>query len=264
MIELCQDAQQTDIVEYIGKDYFKCLYLYIDLMKYGCKSKYTRTWLMSDNSSINAIILSYHSALHIYSRNLDYDRKELCQFIRELNPSIVCASSDIIKSLACYLKNDGYSMEIGHIGKFVKLTTESKNKIEIATSDDIYDIANLLYEDDDIGASYTIDDLILQLKERLSQRFVRSYVIKENRHVVAHLGTGAEIDGLCTICYVITDPQYRGRGFGSSLFSFACTQLEAEGREIYSVYYPENSRRLHHKMGFVDCCEFGKLFKNIH
>ena len=93
--------------------------------------------------------------------------------------------------------------------------------------------------------------------------FTRSYVIRDNGKVVAHLGTGAEIDNLCTISYVITDPNYRGRGLSTSLFAYACNQLKSEGRDIYSVYYPEYSRRLHHKMGFVDCCAFGKLFRNI-
>ena len=133
----------------------------------------------------------------------------------------------------------------------------------MANNDDIKEIAKLLYEDDDIGSSYTMEDLVKQIEERIESGFVRSYVIKEDNHVVAHLGTGAEVDKLCTISYVITNPEYRGRGLSSSLFSYACNQLNSEGKEIYSVYYPENSRRLHHKMGFVDCCDFGKLFRNI-
>ena len=132
-----------------------------------------------------------------------------------------------------------------------------------ADSNDIIEIAKLLYEDDDIGASYTMDDLVKQINERLSDNYVRSYVIKSDNHVVAHLGTGAEIHNICTISYVITSKDYRGRGLSSALFSFACKELSSEGKEIYSVYYPENSRRLHHKMGFIDYCEIGKLFRTI-
>lgn len=190
--------------------------------------------------------------------------QELAEFLLEKNPSIICASAELIKLLEPQLSSRGFISEFGHIGKFIHCKSSDTNcDIRLANKEDIKEIAKLLYEDDDIGASYTIEDLVKQIEERIGSGFVRSYVIKDGNHVVAHLGTGAEIDRLCTICYVITDPEYRGRGLSSSLFSYACNQLNSEGKEIFSVYYPENSRRLHHKMGFVDCCEFGKLYRNI-
>lgn len=234
------------------------------MVKYGCSSEYTRTWIQEKDGEITAVMLSYHSALHVYSKDLNFDIKELSKFILERNPSIICASAELIKLLEPMLCSSGFASEFGHIGKFVHCEpTQVDCNIRLADKGDISEIAKLLYEDDDIGASYTFDDLKKQIEERMQGGFVRSYIIKDNEKVVAHLGTGAEIENLCTISYVITDPNYRGRGLSSSLFSYACNQLKSEGRDIYSVYYPENSRRLHHKMGFVDCCKFGKLFRNV-
>lgn len=263
MIIKCINSQEKEIKDYIGTEYGKCLYLYIDLVKYGCDSEFTKVWKVLGNNGINMVMLAYHSALHMYSFAMDFNEEEIVQFIRERNPSIICASKSIIERLKPFLVDDGYEYEYGHIGKKTNVIQPKEGvKVERAQSD-IEQIAKLLYEDDDIGASYTFDDLVSQIRERLSQGFVRSFVIKQDAKVVAHLGTGAEIDKLCTICYVITDPNYRGKGLSSALFCYACQQLESEGKEIFSVYYPENSRRLHHKMGFVDYCEFGKLYKTI-
>lgn len=264
MIYLCDNSREQEIQDYIGNDYPKCLYLYIDMVKYGCSSVYTNTWIQEANGEITAVMLSYHTAMHVYSKDLNFDVKELSEFILERNPSIICACAELIKLLEPMLCSNGFAAEFGHIGKFVQCEpTQVDCVITLANKGDISEIAKLLYEDDDIGASYTLDDLEKQIEERMEGGFVRSYIIKDNEKVVAHLGTGAEIKNLCTISYVITDPNYRGRGLSSYLFSYACNQLKSEGRDIYSVYYPENSRRLHHKMGFVDCCEFGKLFRNI-
>lgn len=264
MIQECDNTQQDVVKDYIGDEYYKCLYLYIDMQQYGCMSEYTKTWIQEDNGEITAVMLAYHSAIHVYSKHLNFDVQELTEFLIDKNPSIICASTELIKFLEPQMTTSGFISEYGHIGKFVHFEPSSVScDIGLANKEDIIEIAKLLYDDDDIGSSYTMDDLVKQIEERLESGFVRSYVVKCDNHVVAHLGTGAEIDKLCTISYVITDPDYRGRGLSSSLFSYACNQLNSEGKEIFSVYYPENSRRLHHKMGFVDCCEFGKLYRNI-
>ena len=264
MINVCDNSQQEHIINYIGPEYYKCLYLYIDLVKYGSSSEFTNTWIQENDGIITAVLLAYHSALHVYSKDLNFDVNELSELIIKRNPSIICASADIIKLLELQLCSRGFVSEYGHIGKFMVSNKQCEAiNISKAERNDIKTIAKLLYEDEDIGASYTIADLENQLEERLKDGFTRSYVIRDNGKVVAHLGTGAEIDNLCTISYVITDPNYRGRGLSTSLFAYACNQLKSEGRDIYSVYYPEYSRRLHHKMGFVDCCAFGKLFRNI-
>lgn len=265
MIVLCENNEGNTILEYVGNEYYKCLYLYINLMKYGCQSDYTRAWkMLDDKGALSLVALSYHSALHLFSKEMNFDRQELVGLVKEIKPSIICASADIIRIMNPLLKDLGFMAEYGHIGKYVhEKQSSSSFFVQKAGLDEVREIAQLLYDDDDIGASYSFEDLVAQMKERLGDGYVRSYVIKDNGKVVAHLGTGAETEKLCTISYVITDVDYRGRGMSSALFAFACERLSAEGKEIYSVYYPENSRRLHHKNGFEDYCEFGKLFKNI-
>ena len=262
----CDNSDAARIKEYIGDEYYKCLYLYLDLCQYGMQAGDVKVWMQTGkDGNITAVFLNYHTALHVYSRDIDFEPDAALELIQSISPSIICAEKRVIELLSPMLAPVGYHSEFGHIGKMVNPQAVSDDgEICIATECDVDAIAQLLYDDEDIGASYTLNDLKVQMRERLLSGFVRSYVIKKDRQIVAHLGTGAETDKICTISYVITAPSYRGMGLSSRLFKYACCQLALEGKEVYSVYYPENSRRLHHKMGFEDVCDFGKLYLQQH
>lgn len=262
MIVRCSNADQNFLEEYIGHRYPECLYLYFDLKKYGASSQYTSCWILKDHGIIKGVILLYHTAMHLFSAHNDFNIKEIIDFIIEHNPSIICASRTTIERIVENSPSD-YEAEYGHVGMFHRVNKKCDLEPVKAGDADIEGIAKLLYEDDDIGASYTLKDLVEQQRERLNQGFVRSYVVKDNGQVVCHVGTGAENEKACTIAYCITDVAYRGRGLFSNLLTYVCDKLSKEGKEIYSIYYPENSRLLHHKVGFKDVCECGKLFKKI-
>ena len=264
MINKCINSDQVILLKYIAEDYPKCLYLYLDMIQYGCNSETTQTWIQSNGDRITSVALMYHTALHVYSRELDFDVYELVQFILDVNPTIICAYAELIKLLEPYLCSRGFVSEYGHIGilDHCEPATEATD-ICLANEEDINEIAQLLYEDEDIGASYAYEDLVRQMKERMESGFVRSYVVKDNGHVVAHLATGAEVGKVSTVCYGITAPGYRGRGYFRNLMAHLCVELGKEGKEVYSVYYMENAGRQHHKVGFLDFCEYGKLFRTI-
>ena len=81
MIKKCENNQQEDIIRYIGTDYPKCLYLFLDIIKYGCDSESTKTWIQRQNGQIKAVILAYHTAFHIFSRNDDLYLSEICELV---------------------------------------------------------------------------------------------------------------------------------------------------------------------------------------
>lgn len=264
MLTTCNNCDQRTVINYIGKEYPKCLYLYLDLIQYGCSSDRTRTWIQRQNGIITSVILFYHTALHIYSRDNNLIVTEIQDLIKEIKPTMVNAAAETIRILEPVLKKMKYLSEFGHIGEWSKATSEITNmNIVEADERDIPEIARMLYEDQDIGASYTYEDLLSQMRERLEEGYVRSYVIRKNDKPVAHVGTGAETNDVCTIAYTITSPHYRGRGMAQALYNHACGILQKEGKRIFSVYYPESARSFHHKVGFIDVCECGKLFKNV-
>ncbi len=265
MIELCDNRNENVVINYIGKDYPKCLYLYLDIIKFGCQSDTTQTWIQSRNNEITSVVLAYHTAIHIFSRDNEFDILELADLLMKINPTIINARLETIKKIEPILKGKGFLSEFGHIGEWMEDDTSwtQDKDIDLANENDIPQIADLLYEDEDIGASYVYEDLLHQIKERLDEGFTRSYVIRKGDKVIAHVGTGAETDKVCTIAYTITAQDFRGQGLAKKLYNHACGILRKEGKRVFSVYYPENAYKFHHKVGFSDICKFGKLFKNV-
>lgn len=263
MIVKCTNDDLELISQYISDDYASCLYLYMDLIEYGPDSDYTKAWIQKESGSITSVILAYHSAMHIYSRG-SFDLKEVVGLVDELKPSQICAAKSTIMALKAPLSGFGYDVELGYVGKIEYSGQGKSDIIQRASLEDVDDIARLLYNDEGIGASYTLEDLKEQFKERLSQGFVRSYIIKDDDKIVAHLGTGAEVGSVSIVTYVITDKNYRRRGYAKMLYQAACHDLHQEGKEVYAVYYVPSAIQLHHSVGFVDCCEFGKLFLKTH
>ena len=189
---------------------------------------------------------------------------EISELVKEVKPTMVNAMAETIRKIEPALTKLGFMSEFGHIGEWIADAKEIEdNEISVASEKDIYEVAKLLYEDDDIGASYAFEDLLKQMQDRLNDGYVRSYVLRKNNEVAAHVGTGAEINNVCTIAYTITSPKYRGQGLAGRLYNYSCSIIKSEGKRIFSVYYPESARAFHHKMGFVDICEYGKLFVNI-
>ena len=264
MISQCNNSQQEALLNYIGEDYPKCLYLYLDVIKYGCLSDTTRTWIQTKDGVITSVVLSYHTALHVFSRTSDFDVAEICELVKEVKPTMVNAMAETIRKIEPELSKLGFMSEFGHIGEWMGSADRIEDdEVSIAKEKDIPEVARLLYEDEDIGASYIFEDLLKQMQDRINEGYVRSYVLHKNNEVAAHVGTGAEIKNVCTIAYTITSPKYRGQGLASRLYNYSCSRLKSEGKRIFSVYYPESARVFHHKMGFVDICKCGKLYLNI-
>ena len=263
MIIKCTNEDLERVKQYIGNNYACCLYLYMDLIEYGPDSDFTKTWIQQEAGDITCIVLSYHSAMHIYAHD-SFDVQEILDLAIKQKPSQICAAKPIIMALKEPLSDYGYEAELGFVGKIEYSGHNNFDKIQRATLDDVDSISQLLYNDEGIGASYSLEDLKQQFRERLSQGFVRSYVIKDGDKIVAHLGTGAEVGNVSIITYVITDKQYRRRGYAKMLYQAACCDLQQEGKEIFAVYYVDSAIKLHHNVGFTDCCEFGKLFLKTH
>ncbi len=264
MISQCNNSQQDVFLNYIGEDYPKCLYLYLDVIKYGCLSDTTRTWIQTKDGVITSVVLSYHTALHVFSRISDFDVTEICELVKEVKPTMVNAMAETIRKIEPELSKLGFRSEFGHIGEWMGSADRIEDdEVSIAKEKDIPEVARLLYEDENIGASYIFEDLLKQMQDRIKEGYVRSYVLHKNNEVAAHVGTGAEIKNVCTIAYSITSPKYRGQGLAGRLYNYSCSRLKSEGKRIFSVYYPESARVFHHKMGFVDICKCGKLYLNI-
>ena len=259
MFKKAQKQDKDIITEYIGNNYNKCLYLYLDFVKYGFDNNAIKIWLDMENDEINCVALKYYSGMHVFSKNKNCNYDEIKNIIIEENPSIICAEKFLIENLVNILDECDYSVEYGWVRVFSKHYNCENSCVELATEKDFEEISKLIINDP-MGEFYELDELISQFKERYDDNFGRHYIIKHNNKIISNASTNAEIDDIAVLSNVITLPQYRGKGLATIVCSKLCNDLIDEGKNVYLINYTEESTRLYDKLGFEISCEIGKLF----
>lgn len=263
MLVRCNNNEIKGIVNYIDKEYYACIYLYLDLLKYGCEDENVKVWLQKNNNNITSVILKYYSGMHVFSKKNDFDVEEIVRLINDEKPSMVCGEKRIIEGIYNSIKTKEYKIETGFVRELKQIKYEDYSNVKSAEKEDFYDIAKLIYEDEDLGSSYKLEELEKQMYERNIQKYTRNYVIHEDGKVVAHAATGAENDKIAMLAYVITDPNHRGKGLAIKVCSKVCSELKQEGKQIFLINYSNESTKLYDKLGFEPKCEWGKLFLDL-
>ena len=257
----CGIENREEILSYIGKDYGKCLYLYVDLMKYGFDNPNVRLWLQKDEQGDNcALVLQYYTGMHVFSRDGEFNPAEVRELIYENNPSMVCGMAT---TLAVLGDVRGYETELGKVGHLVDVADADTSMCSKADRDDIRDIADLMADDEALGKPYQDDQLYNQLIERYDQHFGRSFMIrhKDTGKVIATASTYAEEAGVAVISGVMVHPDFRGRGYAGKVLSAICSDLKENGFDVFSYYYIEPAEKLHARVGFESIGAWAKLVR---
>lgn len=259
MFKRVEKEDEDLIKQYIGTDYDKCLYLYLDFIKYGLSNNNLKFWLDVENDEITCVILKYYSGMHIFSKNHDCDFEEICKLILEEDPSIICAEKFLIETLFNLFKDSQYIAEYGWVRVLSKHYDCENSLVERASEEDFIEISNLIVNDH-MGEFYDLNELVSQIKEREDDNYGRNYIIKENDKIVSNASTNAEIENIAVLSNVITDKECRGRGLATKVCSKLCNDLIDEGKSIYLINYTDESTGLYDKLGFKISCEIGKLY----
>ena len=229
MIDKCISIEQEKtIFEYIGKNYGRCLYLYLDLKKYTVKSDKISAYIQTDGFQTRAVLLIYYSCLHLYSEKDDFNAEELSEFISDKNITMIYSEKATALKLSEYMDKN-FSLSTGWVSQ-IKNIISSDSKVEILSAEekDFSQISYMICDDEDIGRNYKYEDLIKQLTERAMQGFSRNYVIKDEETVIAHACTNAELDNIAVVGELMVKNEYRRNGYGSMLWRYLCGELLAE------------------------------------
>ncbi len=261
----CGISERQEILDYIGKDYGKCLYLYVDLMKYGFDNPNVNLWLQKGEDGGNrALILQYYTGMHVFSRDGEFDPEKIRTLIAERNPSMVCGMKTTLSRLG---EIDGYEMEVGMVGQLMHPadtdTSMCIKAVRNETRDDIREIADFMADDEALGKPYQGDQLYNQLVERYNQNFGRSFMIRDEKtgKVIATASTYAEEAGVAVISGVMAHPDFRGQGLAGTALTAVCKDLKKDGFDVFSYYYIKPAERLHYRVGFETIGEWAKLVR---
>lgn len=262
MIVKCNKADEEAIFSYIGDNYPSCLYLYLNLKKFGIESEKIAVFKQEKNNCITSVLLKYYSCIHVFSEKNDFDGEELGLFIEAGKFSMVYCTAKTVELIYPALpekKRSKASLSMGWVARIEKIDKQPKGTAVEADTNDFEQIVHLIYNDDDIGRSYKYDELAKQLIERNRSGYARNLVIKENDLVIAHACTNAETIKIAVVAELLVRSNYRRQGYASEIWRDLCCRLLSENKEVFSFYYSVESRALHKKIGFYEICEWGKI-----
>ena len=267
MIIKCTAADSRKILGFIGEDHCRCLYLYMDLLKYGFDTPFVSTWRQeSSDGSLAAVWLKYHSGMHVYAPRGYIDVEEATRFVRSEHPAMLCGVPDALNPLEKDLSEDGYAFLDGTVCKYhcPPNTLEIIDMRMAECETDFVRIGEMLYADEEYSASYKPGELAEQLHERQRLGQGRSYVVEREGQIVAHVCIAAECERFSLLSGAVTDQNWRRRGLASRLIFTVAEVLRKAGKELYSLYYNPTAKAMHGRAGFIDCCAWGRLYLKMH
>lgn len=255
----CEKENEKEILEYIGKSYGQCLYLYVDLLKYGFDNENINVWFQKEDNEIKALVLQYYTGVHVFSKDVEFDVKKVVDLLKEINPSMICGMKWTLDKIKDYF--DNYEMEVGIVGELTNLKVYDTRGCYKANAEEIKELAELLAEDESLGKPYGFDLLYKQLLERYEENFGRNFIYREDGKIVATASTYAEKGGVAVISGVMVHPDYRGKGLSKNVLSAVCDNLKNDGFDVFSYYYIPSATRMHQSVGFEPIGDWAKLVR---
>lgn len=257
-----EDTQR--ILDYVRPHVSECMYLYIDILKYGLEDEFLKVWMDEKDGEISLAIMKYHTGIVLYTDDEDWDAAAVAELLKEESPNSVTARKELIEKLHKLL-SDIYDDEYGQVYILSKLPViEIDEPIEVAGPDDTMEIARLVTMDYGVGAHYEVEDYANQLKERMLENFGRSYVVRKDGKIIGHIASYAECGGIAPISGLIVHPDYRTGLYGAALEQKIMEDLMAEGFTVYSTVTTKLRKRLMKALGNTLAAEYGKLVKKTH
>ena len=234
------------VLDYIGDDYAKCLYIYLDIKEYGLESENIKLWIQEKDNEIKCIVMKYYTGMHIYSKNTEFDKYEVIELIKKEEPKMISSMSNIADYVN-YIP-EGYLREDGFVMKVVPNQPSNPNASK-ATREDIAEICHILETDIELGIPYGYDLLYKQLSERFDSGYGRNWVIRENGEIVAHCATYADGYGVSVHGGLIVRDDHKGRGLGVEALRSLANDVIKDGKELIGYVYTPAAIKTHERAG---------------
>ena len=247
------------ILPFLRAQVSDCLYMYIDIGKYGLSNSAMDVWVDEDEKGLSLVVMKYHTSISFQSRDDSWDLDGVAKLIEEFRPKSITAPEAMVRRLEPMFEAQ-YEIEYGNVYSFTDYTNiELDVKIDRASEEETLEIARLIKTDPGIGAYYDEQDLADQLAERMRTGMGRSYVIRDQGRIVTHIASYAEFDGLATTGGLIVAPEYRTTLYGAYIEKYLVDTLNAEGYNVYTFVTTKLRKRLLKAMGNQCVGTYGKM-----
>lgn len=263
MLRLIKESEVDEVLKFLKPDIPNCIYMYTDIFMYRLNNPNMKVWVQKEKTENQfvLIVMKYHDSFQLYSRSDRWDIDGVCELIDQYDVQMVNGSVDMIKKL--YERYEGkYRYSSGTIFRLNSCESfESEEKPEIATIEDVPEIAELLSQDEYYRDSYTKEELENQLAERINTGMGRSCIIRKDGKIVAHCASFTEADGIAVSAGTIAHKDYRGHKLGLIVENYMNRHMNDEGFQWFGFILEEERVKKFLEMGNEIVATYGKLVK---
>lgn len=267
LTELKREDEVKELLSCLEQDIAGCLYLYIDLMRYGLQNEHIRVWAEKKAEGFGMIAMKYHDSFQLYARLDNYRKIELLSklfpLLRGWEPSRISGPEPLIRKIAPLFRGM-YTATYGAIFRQRKesvFLTGCGKQCRIAELSDVPLIADLLMTAPEFSGSYSREELIQQMCERIRTDMGRSMIIRDKEKVNGHIATFAEAGGVAVVSGAVIRREFRNTDYfeelSEALFAKLCNE---EKRDAYFFADDKRLIRLFEKTN-ERCGSYGKLIK---
>lgn len=260
MLKKVEQIQINSILTYLRKDIGNCVYMYIDIAKYGIENPNMELWCDTGSHEICLVVMRYYNSISMYSDQDEWDIDAVAELIRSYRVGMVSGKKSMIEKLIVQC-NDLYDIEYGYVFQLNQYRDFKipDDLIEDGTAEDVLEIATLICSNESIGGYYKIENLAMQLKERIETGIGRSLIIRRNQKIVAHIATYAEYEKIGVTAGLIAQQDSAGIPYGTILESRLVHDLLKEGFDIYTFVTEKKRAMFFNLMGCIELGRYGKM-----
>ncbi len=248
------------ILEYLKRNVGDCVYMYVDIAKYGLDNPNMAVWYDADDDGICLVVMKYYDSIQVFTEKDDYDTEAVINLIREYKPGMISGRSDLVE-LLYPLCTDTYNFEKGYVFKLTRFRAfDSIVPIKRVGVEKCKEIARFICSNESIGGYYDVDNLTKQLAERIETGIGRSLIITgEDGTIKGHIATYAEFDGIATTAGLLAVDDGSGIPYGTMLESRLVNDLLNENYTIFTFVTEDRRARFFRAMKCVELNRYGKM-----
>lgn len=242
MKKIQSEKEYYEVLEYLKKSLEQCIYLTIDLERYGYNDKDVVFWYTKKNEDYDTILMKYYDSIQIFSANPDWNPQETIDMLKKHSVITICGRKDLIEKIEPIMHE--YNAAYGIVVKDDTYREFKQfEKVREATIEDVEEIVRLMYTDKDYSDNYTMEGLEQQLRERIEDDKGRSYVICEDNKIVAHTAVYAECEDIAIEGGLIVDDYYKKKMYGMIIHEYIKKVLIEEGKAVYGFRIMDNMQK---------------------
>ncbi len=256
-----------EVLAYCSVEPIMNLFMIGDIMRYGCDSSVQDIWIQRNGGDIEAVYLRYHDTLLLYSHHGNIDPLTVKHLLQQHPIRSINGKRQLLQPLSQQLLQwpvkKMYFSVVKHPSKQDKLGLSTKH-IHTATTEDAMRIAEAfgyiaefkhLYAED-------LESRHKQIASRIIHNEGTHIYIEKAGKVISHGNTAAETNSAAMIGGLMTLPEYRRRGYASTIVSALVDHITSHHKQACTLTSTPAEESFVKHFGFTTVGEWWILSKS--